>query len=407
MGLGNTNLLKGMVLTLVTGILISQRNTMENRLNKNHEKIQIIDQTIREGMQFRGVVFSLAQRLKILEFQEQLGVSVCQAGYPAAHEKEADIVAQVAAHAKEHGFSIRTAALGRAVTSDARTMISTGVDDIHFHFHVNPLAGKEDLAGLFKDLEHVISHVRAQSPCARISMAMLDLGRTAPDLLETCLEFLGKKMAIDMISLPDTSGIMTPVQVYEKIKTASALSGQAVLSVHCHNDMGAASANAFMGSMAGARVLEASALGIGERNGICDLYATARLLENQGVHTGLNLDNVHLFKEYYSFVDTIVYQQTGAHLLGYTFPGFGEGIRTHVAGTHAGKEFGTIRDPEFYLNVLCGKGLVSRYLNREIPGHTFSAAVLDRITSDIKLKSITLGRCLENKEIRAIAEFYL
>ena len=76
-----------------------------------NRKILVIDQTLREGMQFQGLVFSLKQRIKILEFQEALGIDVCQAGYPSAHPMEAAIVSRVAAHAKKNNFHIRTAAL--------------------------------------------------------------------------------------------------------------------------------------------------------------------------------------------------------------------------------------------------------------------------------------------------------
>ncbi len=370
------------------------------------EKIQVIDQTLREGMQFRGLVFSLDQRIEILNFQEQLGVAVCQAGYPAAHEKEADIVARVAAHAKASQFKIRTAALGRAVERDARTMMDTGVDDIHLHFHVKPGAQENDLASLFEDLEGVICLIRTQKPAAKISMAMLDLGRTPDNLLTACLNFLAGKPAIDTISLPDTSGIMAPVRVYEKISAALPLCGQADISVHCHNDLGAASANGFMGILAGAKVLEASALGIGERNGISDLYTTARLLADEGVDTGLNLDDTPLFKAYYSFVDNIVFEQTGEHLFGYAFPGFGPGTKTHVAGTHAGKHFGTTENQEFYLNVLCGKGLVRQYLALAFPDRSVSGSVLEKISAAVKLQSITAGRCLTKADVQAILNSY-
>ncbi len=370
------------------------------------EKIQVIDQTLREGMQFRGLVFSLDQRLNILEFQERLGVAVSQAGYPAAHEKEAEIVAQVAAHAKASHFKVRTSALGRAVKGDARTMIETGVDDIHLHFHVRPEACENELSLLFKDLEMVISLIRSLKPSANISMAMLDLGRTPDRLLTACLNFLSGRLAIDIISLPDTSGIMAPVRVYEKINTARPFCGQASISVHCHNDLGAASANGFMGIMAGAKILEASALGIGERNGISDLYTTARLLADEGVDTGLNLADVQGFKAYYAYVDHIVFEQTGEHLLGYTFPGFGPGTRTHVAGTHAGKHFGTTENQAFYLNVLCGRGLVSQYLAREFPDRSLSVSVLEKISAAVKLQSITAGRCLTKAEVQAILNSY-
>ena len=135
-------------------------------------KILVIDETLREGMQFQGIVFSLEQRIKILEFQEALGIDICQAGYPSAHPMEADIVARVAAHAKKNNFRIRIAALGRAFAPDAKILCDTGIDDPHFHLYVRDTISKEDLAQLFRDLQATVEMVQERLPKAMISIAM-------------------------------------------------------------------------------------------------------------------------------------------------------------------------------------------------------------------------------------------
>ena len=136
------------------------------------------------------------------------------------------------------------------------------------------------------------------------------------------------------------------------------------LAAHCHNDMGMASANSVMGIIGGAKVLEVSALGIGERNGIADLYTTARLLADQGYDTGLDLENIDGFKAYYAFVNDIVRQQTGINLMDYRCPVFGNAVKTHVAGTHATGGFGTAKEEEFFLSLLCGRQLVKKIPDR-------------------------------------------
>ncbi len=367
--------------------------------NKNLDrKIWVIDQTLREGMQFRGVVFSLKQRIKILEFQETLGVDVCQAGYPPAHPMEADIVSRVAAHAKKNNFKIRIAALGRAFIPDVKILCQTGIDDPHFHLHIKKTISREDLTRVFKELRAVIGIVRERLPKALVSLAMLDIGKTDITLLTTWVRTLGQE--IDILSLPDTSGIMAPNQVYDRMQ-ALILSPKARLSVHCHNDMGMASANSVMGILGGASVLEVSALGIGERNGIGDLYTTARHLQNQGMDLKIDTDNLVVFKRYYKYLDEIVREQTGSGLIQYSTPAFGEAVKTHVAGTHAGGEFGTMAEEKFYLNLLCGRHLVQKYLDMNtIP---YGETQLSRITDAIKTQSITLGRCLMQDEIAAIA----
>ena len=363
-------------------------------------KILVIDQTLREGMQFQGLVFSLAQRIKILEFQETLGIDVCQAGYPSAHPLEAEIVSKVAAHAKKNNFCIRTSALGRAFAPDADILCKTDIDDIHFHLQVKNTISKEAQTRLFQEVETLITLVRNRRPAAAISIAMLDIGKTDIGLLTTWVRFLGQDLGIDILSLPDTSGIMAPNQIHDKILALSSFPLKANLSVHCHNDRGMASANSIMGIIAGACVLEVSALGIGERNGIGDLFTTAKLLQTQGMTLGVDTDNLKLFQKYYGFLDAIVREQTGAGLIQCNTPVFGEAVKTHVAGTHAQGKFGTLSEEKFYLNLLCGQTLVQKYLKHKNISH--DKEKLQQITAAIKTKSITLERRLTRNEIEAI-----
>jgi isopropylmalate/homocitrate/citramalate synthase len=365
------------------------------------QPITIIDQTIREGMQFQGMVFSLAQRRRILEFQEALGVDICQAGYPSAHLREAAMVKALADHATENKFRIRVAALGRAFIPDAKILVETGICDIHFHLHLKPGISPQAIENAFSDLSGVIGFVRTKQPCAVISLAMLDMGKTPPALLDTCIRFLCTGKMVDIISLPDTSGIMAPNQVADRIQAAAALAGKTPISIHCHNDLGMAAANCVMGIVAGAKVLEVSALGIGERNGIGDLYLTARLLADQGIEFRLDLDNLDLIHAYYAFVDRIVREQTGQGLISATTPVFGKAVHTHVAGTHADGAFGTSSTPDFHLNLLCGRHLVKKYLCLHNIG--FNPDRLDAVTAAIKDLSVQKGRRLEKHEIQDIA----
>jgi 2-isopropylmalate synthase len=364
-------------------------------------KILVVDQTLREGMQYQGLVFSLEQRIKILEFQEALGIDICQAGYPSAHPMEADIVAKVAAHAKTNNFRIRTAALGRAYLPDAKILCDTGIDDPHFHLHVKNTVTQENLTRLFRDLAATVDMVRDRLPEAVISIAMLDIGKTDLDLLKQSALFVTQKLKIDILSLPDTSGILAPNQLYDSIKNLSDTLPSAKISVHCHNDMGMASANSIMGILAGASVLEVACLGIGERNGIGDLFTTAKLLKAQGMAIGVDTDNTKLFQTYYGFLDAIVREQTGHGLIGCSTPVFGEAVKTHVAGTHAGGEFGTLAQEKFYLNLLCGQALVQKYLDHENIVH--DKKKLQQITAAVKTQSITRERRLTRDEIEAIA----
>ena len=364
-------------------------------------KLLVIDETLREGMQFHGIVFTLDQRIKILEFQEQLGIGVSQTGYPSALTGEAKIVKALAEHARQNGFTIRTAALGRTVASDTRILIDTGVDDPHFHIHLTPDTGPEALLQGLEQACALFDLVITERPEARVSLAMLNMARTDPFMLDQCIEIMDQCRGLSILSLPDTSGVMAPNTVRNFIAGAVKKTNRLALAAHCHNDMGMASANSVMGIIGGARVLEASALGIGERNGIADLYTTARLLADQGYDTGLDLDNIQGFKAYYTFVNDIVRGQTGINLMDYRCPVFGNAVKTHVAGTHATGGFGTAKEEEFFLSLLCGKLLVRKYLTAH--GIAFREQDLKRITREVKETSLNRGRALHMDEVKAIA----
>jgi len=373
---------------------------MDNNTSQNKRKIIIIDETMREGMQYKGVMFSLAQRLKIIEFQEKLKVDICQAGYPSAHNSEADIANAIYLHAKNNNYKIRVAALGRANVQDAAILLKTNVKDIHFHLHIKNSVTKERLNHILDDLLKTFEFVRKQTPQAVISIAMMEMGKSDDEILERCMSFL-RQNHIDIISLPDTSGGMCPDQVYKRIKQFSLKSGSSGISIHCHNDMGMASGNSIMGIIAGAKYLEASALGIGERNGIADLYCTAKLLKDRGFDINLNTEDLKTFKAYYQYIDSIVHEQTREHILNANTPAFGDGVKTHVAGTHAKHNYGMCREEKYYLNILCGHSLVQQYLEQQ--NILYNKKALTGITLKVKEESLIHGRCLTRDEIRKIA----
>ncbi len=90
------------------------------------QNIIVIDQTIREGMQHRGLMFSLNERKKLLEFQETIGVDVSQVAYPPAHSSEMEIIKLLWEESKGNNYKIRIAGHGRAVVDDIKLMAKLG-----------------------------------------------------------------------------------------------------------------------------------------------------------------------------------------------------------------------------------------------------------------------------------------
>lgn len=370
-------------------------------MDKN--RLCIIDETLREGMQHRGIVFSPDQAMTVLNFQERLGIDICQAGYPPAHGSEQKKLRQLSKSAVEKGYSIRVAAMGRACLKDVQTLSKTGTLDFHLHAHVAKEKWNSPMEQAFPDLGATVETVRSNCPESRISLAFLDIGRTDPGFLSRAAHYLINELALDILSLPDTSGIMGPNQVHAAIAPIAGLAGNSStrVAVHCHNDLGMASANTVMGVVAGATVVEASVFGLGERNGLADLYTTARVLKDQGYVLNTRLEDVDTFKAYYRYIDGVCRQQTGESLLTYNTPFFGDGVKTHVAGTHGGSGFGLGGEEKIFLNVLCGQRLVKQYLDQEQIPH--DPRKLASLTQSIKGESARLHRRLEHNEIAALA----
>ena len=367
------------------------------------KKIMVMDQTLREGMQHRGIVFSGEEKEKILRFQQRLGVDTCQAGYPPAHASEKQSVAHLHGIAVKENFHTQVAGMGRANPRDVPVLIETGMNHFHLHAHIQPRDDRTKQALALNRITDTVNALRTQRPGAVISMAMLDIGNTPRTFLEEYGDFLINTLGIDIVSVPDTSGQMAPNTFHDAVKlmVAKATGTPTVISVHCHNDLGMATANTVMGVVAGATVVEVSALGIGERNGIGDLFSVGKILKAQNREMNLKIEEADLFRQYYAFVNDVCKRQTGEALLCYNTPFFGDAVNTHVAGTHADTAFGMGHTEKYYLNVLCGQGLVRKYLTAaQIP---FVPETLPQITRTIKDESARLGRRLFDGEIRDIA----
>lgn len=252
-------------------------------------KIIVFDQTIREGMQYRGLMFSYAERLKIMEFQQALGVDISQAGYPPAHESEIRHIKKIYHEASRRNYNIRISGLCRALVKDASRMVETGLEEFNLHTSFTAeMLSRQNVESIFNSLKDTVLFIRSKVEKPSIEVSLLDIGKTDMELLKKCAVFLINNLKINILSLPDTSGLMSPNQVCKRIKIISSLAGKNTqIGIHCHNDLGMATANTIMGILAGASIIEVSALGIGERNGIGDIFITGKNLKDQGFDLNL------------------------------------------------------------------------------------------------------------------------
>ena len=235
------------------------------------DRIEIFDTTLRDGEQSPGASMNVAEKIDMAQQLERLGVDVIEAGFPIASEQEFDAVQRVAQAVKRP----RIAALARAVTADIEragaalekadkptlhTFIATS--DIHLEHKLK--MSREQV------LERVDKAVRlAKSLTERVEFSAEDATRSDLDFLVEVTQ-IAIAAGADVINLPDTVGYTTPHEIEEMFRYViqnAAGSDKAVFSSHNHNDLGLAVANALAAVLGGARQVECTVNGIGERAG--------------------------------------------------------------------------------------------------------------------------------------------
>ncbi len=253
--------------------------------------VQIFDTTLRDGEQVPGCKLNTDQKLVIAEQLDLLGVDIIEAGFPVSSpgdfisvEKISKLVknASVCGLTRAHKNDIKVAAdaLKYAVRPRIHTGIGTSNSHIKFKFNSTPE----------KIIERAADAVAyAKSFVEDIEFYAEDAGRTDNEYLARVCEAVIKSGAT-VLNIPDTTGYCLPEEYGAKIKyLKDNVKGieNVILSCHCHNDLGLATANAIAGIQNGARQIECTINGIGERAGNTALEEVVMIMKQ---HPGLNLD---------------------------------------------------------------------------------------------------------------------
>ena len=237
------------------------------------DRVFIFDTTLRDGEQSCGCSMNVAEKLRMASKLVELGVDIMEAGFPAASEGDQEAVSRigqefqgvtVAALARCHTGDIETAA--RALEKAKRARIHTFIATSPIHLK-HKLKKSEDEA-----MEAAVKAVQlARKYVDDVEFSAEDATRTSPEVL---IKFANAVVdaGATTVNLPDTVGYTTPMEMATLIGAVSkALGNRAVVSVHCHDDLGLAVANSLAGVQAGARQIECTINGIGERAGNCSL----------------------------------------------------------------------------------------------------------------------------------------
>jgi len=253
--------------------------------------VQIFDTTLRDGEQVPGCKLNTDQKLVIAEQLDLLGVDIIEAGFPVSSpgdfisvEKISKLVknATVCGLTRAHKNDIKVAAdaLKYAVRPRIHTGIGTSDSHIKFKFNTTPE----------KIIERASDAVAyAKSFVEDVEFYAEDAGRTDNEYLARVCEAVIKSGAT-VLNIPDTTGYCLPEEYGAKIKyLRENVKGieNVILSCHCHNDLGLATANAIAGIQNGARQIECTINGIGERAGNTALEEVVMIMKQ---HPNLNLD---------------------------------------------------------------------------------------------------------------------
>lgn len=257
----------------------------------NTQKVEIFDTTLRDGEQVPGCKLNTVQKLRIARRLDELGVDVIEAGFPVSSPGDFESVFEISRLVKNSSVCGLTRAVKKDIEVAAealkpakRPRIHTGIGTSDFHIKHKFNATQDEI------IERAVKAVSyAKSFVEDVEFYAEDAGRTDNVFLaKVCAAVI--KAGATVLNIPDTTGYCLPEEYGQKIKFLKEnVPGihKVTISCHCHNDLGLATANALAAVTNGARQIECTINGIGERAGNTALEEIVMILRQ---HPGLNLD---------------------------------------------------------------------------------------------------------------------
>ena len=235
----------------------------------NH--IRIFDTTLRDGEQSPGATMTLDEKIQVAELLDDMGVDIIEAGFPIASNGDFEAVSKIAERSQNSIIAGLARAIpedidraGEAVKKAKRGRIHTFVSTSPIHLEHQMKKNEEEVLEIIKKTVTL-----ARSHVEDVEWSGMDATRTSIDFLCKCCEVAIKNGATT-INIPDTVGYAIPHEFNNLIKTLREKvpgADEVIFSTHCHNDLGLAVANSLAGVDAGARQIECTINGLGERAG--------------------------------------------------------------------------------------------------------------------------------------------
>ncbi len=259
------------------------------------EKVYIFDTTLRDGEQVPGCQLNTIEKIEVAEALEDLGVDVIEAGFPISSPGDFNSVIEISKIITKPVICALTRAVKKdiEVAADAlkyakKGRIHTGIGTSFYHINYKLNSNQDEI------IERAISAVKyAKKFVEDVEFYAEDAGRTENEYLARVVEAVIKAGAT-VVNIPDTTGYTIPDEYGKKIRFLTenvSNIDKAIISTHCHNDLGMATANTITGVLNGARQVEVTINGIGERAGNTSLEEIAMIIKSRKdieMHTSIN-----------------------------------------------------------------------------------------------------------------------
>ena len=287
------------------------------------EKVAIFDTTLRDGEQTPGIALTADEKMDIARQLDKLGVDIIEAGFPISSKGEKNAVSKIA----RAGLDSTVCGLSRVLIPDIDASLDCDVGMVHTFVSTSDIQiehtikkSKEEVITLAVD---AVSYIKDHG--VKCLFSAMDATRTDVDYLVKIFKAV-EDAGADIINIPDTVGVMVPpamraltAEVFKAVKIP--------IDVHCHNDFGIAVANSLAAVEAGAREVQCTINGLGERAGNADLEEIVMsLVSIYGVKTNIKT-------EYLYETSKTVERLTGIRMPP-NFPIVGENAFSHESGIH-------------------------------------------------------------------------
>lgn len=351
------------------------------------DRIKVFDTTLRDGEQSPGCSMTPSEKLKLARQIERLGVDVIEAGFPVASPGDFESVSAIAneikscsvaalCRCKENDISAGAQALEGAAKPRIHVFLATSGIHLKYKLKLSPEQALRQAAE---------SVAFARTLCEDVEFSAEDASRSDPGYLEEVLRAVHEAGA-QTLNVPDTVGYALPSEFGALIAHLCAAIPTATLSTHCHNDLGLAVANSLAAVQNGARQIEGTINGIGERAGNTALEEFVMILrvrrEQLGLETGVNPEQIHRASQTLSSI-TGVWPQPNKAVVG-------RNAFAHEAGIH---QHGVLNNPLTY-EIMTPASVGARETQLVLGKHSGHHAVASRLRS--------LGMAPSKKEIDSL-----